>query len=47
MEEKQLYTVAEVAVLTGYSRQTVPRLFERERGVLVLERPYMRPLELV
>ncbi len=33
------YTVAEVAALTGYSRQTVTRLFEREPGVLVLERP--------
>ena len=33
------YTVAEVAVLTGFSRQTVTRLFEREPGVLILERP--------
>jgi hypothetical protein len=31
------YTVAEVAGLTGLSRQTVIRLFERERGVLIVE----------
>ena len=33
------FTVAEVAALTGFSRQTVTRLFERERGVLVINRP--------
>lgn len=32
-------TVVEVAELTGLSRQTVTRLFEAERGVLVLGRP--------
>jgi hypothetical protein len=32
-------TVAEVAVLTGLSRQTVTELFEHERGVLILPRP--------
>jgi len=31
--------VADVATLTGWSRQTVTRLFEHERGVLVLGRP--------
>jgi hypothetical protein len=36
---KPAYTVAEVAALTGWSRQTVTRLFEHERGVLVLGRP--------
>jgi transcriptional regulator GlxA family with amidase domain len=36
---KPVYTVAEVAALTGLSRRTVTRMFERERGVLVLERP--------
>lgn len=39
MEDKAAYTVAEVAALTGFSRNTVIRLFERERGVLVLGRP--------
>ena len=32
-------TVADVAALTGWSRQTVTRLFENERGVLILVRP--------
>jgi len=31
--------VAEVPALTGFSRQTVTRMFEREKGVLVLARP--------
>jgi predicted DNA-binding transcriptional regulator AlpA len=39
MTEKPALTVAEVATLTGWSRQTVTRLFEHERGVLVLGRP--------
>jgi AraC-like DNA-binding protein len=34
--EKQAYTVAEVATMTGFSRQTVTRIFERERGVLIV-----------
>lgn len=38
LSEKQAYTVAEVAALTGYSRQTVTRMFERVPGVLILER---------
>ena len=37
--EMQTYSVAEVATLTGFSRQTVTRMFERERGVLILGRP--------
>lgn len=37
--EKLVYTIQEVAALTGLSRQTVTRLFEGERGVLILERP--------
>ena len=36
---KQAYTVAEVAAMTGFSRQTVTRLFENEPGVLVVNRP--------
>jgi hypothetical protein len=39
MTEKVVLTVAEVAALTGYSHQTITRLFERERGVLILGRP--------
>jgi AraC-like DNA-binding protein len=31
-------TVAEVAALTGFSRQTVTRLFQNETGVLVIKR---------
>jgi len=31
------YTVVEVAALTGFSVQTIYRLFANERGVLVLE----------
>jgi len=31
-------TVAEVAALTGFSRQTITRMFEREPGVLILAR---------
>jgi hypothetical protein len=31
--------VAEVAALTGFSRQTVTRMFRGERGVIILERP--------
>jgi predicted DNA-binding transcriptional regulator AlpA len=37
--EKQAYTIDEVAALTGFSRRTVIRLFEAERGVIALPRP--------
>jgi hypothetical protein len=36
---QEVYTVGEVAALTGFSRQTVTRMFEREKGVLILARP--------
>jgi len=36
---KHAYTVREVAALTGFSRQTVARMFEKEKGVLVVGRP--------
>ena len=36
---KPVYTVAEVAALTGLSRRTVTRMFQHERGVLILARP--------
>lgn len=37
--DKPALTVPEVATLTGLSPQTVTRLFEAERGVLILGRP--------
>jgi hypothetical protein len=37
VKEKLVYTVAEVADLTGFSRQTVTRLFEHEPGVLIFK----------
>jgi AraC-like DNA-binding protein len=39
MGEQQPYTIAEVAAMTGFSPQTVTRLFEKEPGVLILARP--------
>lgn len=36
---KEAYTVAELAEMTGFSRRTITRLFEREKGVIILERP--------
>jgi hypothetical protein len=36
---KSTYTVSEVAELIGFSRSTVTKLFENERGVIVLARP--------
>jgi AraC-like DNA-binding protein len=36
--DKQALTVADVAALTGLSRQTITRMFERETGVLVVGR---------
>ena len=38
MEEPAL-TVAEAAALTGFSRQTITRMFEKEKGTLVIDRP--------
>jgi transcriptional regulator GlxA family with amidase domain len=32
-------TVADVAALTGFSRDTITRMFQHEPGVLVLARP--------
>jgi hypothetical protein len=37
--DKQAYTVADIAELTGLSAGTVTRMFEHERGVIILERP--------
>lgn len=35
----EVYTVADVAAMTGLSRSTITRMFESETGVIVLERP--------
>lgn len=35
---KLAYTVSEAARLTGLSRQTITRMFEREEGVIVMRR---------
>lgn len=37
--DKRIFTVAEVAAMTGFSRDTVTRLFEKERGTLIINRP--------
>jgi hypothetical protein len=34
-----VYTVAEVAALTGFSPQTATRMFERGKGVPILSAP--------
>jgi AraC-like DNA-binding protein len=39
MAERSVYTVSQVAAMTGFSRGTVTRMFERERGILMLNRP--------
>ena len=36
--DKQAYTVRDVAELTGFSRQTVTRMFRSEQGVLMMGR---------
>lgn len=36
---KPMLTVNEVAALTGFSRRTVIRIFEREPDVFVIKRP--------
>jgi predicted DNA-binding transcriptional regulator AlpA len=38
-DEKPALTIAEVAELTGFSRQTITRLFQAEKGVIVIEHP--------
>lgn len=37
MNDETPYTVAEVAALIGMSKQTVTRIFECERGVIIFE----------
>jgi DNA-binding XRE family transcriptional regulator len=36
---RHIYTVSEVAELMGVSRQTATRLFEKEKGVIIIDRP--------
>ena len=38
-QEKQAYTVAEVAALMGFSIPTVITLFEKEPGTIIIKRP--------
>ena len=38
MENKLVYSLADVARMTGLSARTVIRMFENEKGVIVLER---------
>jgi hypothetical protein len=38
MNENAPYTVAEVAKMLNYSPQMITRLFENEKGVLIVER---------
>lgn len=35
LTDKPVYTVAEVAALMGFSRQTITTLFENEPGVII------------
>jgi uncharacterized protein YvpB len=37
MNQETPYSVPEIAGLTGFSIQTVIRLFENERGVIIIE----------
>jgi len=37
--EEETYTVRKVSAMTGFSRQTVSRMFEKEPGVIVVKRP--------
>jgi len=39
IEDKAVYPVAEIAAMTGFSRGTITRMFERERGIIMLNRP--------
>ena len=39
MQDKEAYTVAEVAAMIGFSRNTVIRMFEGERAVMILSHP--------
>ena len=37
--DKKTLTVKEIAALMGLSRQTVMRMFEKEKGALIVPRP--------
>lgn len=39
MRNEEVYSVDDVTRMTGFSRHTVTRIFEREPGVIVLKRP--------
>ena len=38
VKSRPVHTVAEIAQITGLSRQTITRVFENEPGVVILER---------
>jgi DNA-binding LacI/PurR family transcriptional regulator len=44
MDQETPYTVKEVAELTGFSPQTVTKMFENEPGVIVYEEKRPRKL---
>ncbi len=37
--DKGVFSIREVCDMTGFSRQTISRMFESEPGVLVISRP--------
>jgi hypothetical protein len=45
-DEAKVYTVQEVAALMGFTRWTVTKLFEKERGVLILETSGRRTMRI-
>jgi len=36
---KEVYTIGDLVPLTGFSRATLTRLFEKQPGIILLERP--------
>lgn len=39
LSEKDVFTVSDVAAMTGWSRQTIIRMFQDERGTLIRPTP--------
>jgi len=38
MKEKTVSTVSEISHITGFSRQTITRLFENKPGMIIIQR---------